>query len=257
MLVRSLSRRDVLRAGAGAAAFAVGPRAAASETRIDKLIVETQPLPTVAQRIELISRGLIGTPYVANTLIGTATTPEKFVIRDDAFDCVTYCETVLAAAIARTPEGFADALRTIRYHNGVVEWRERNHYFFEWGEHNIENKTVRAITMDGEVEIKKAVTWHKELGERHFDMHVIPRAVLLANKDKLMTGDIIAFVNRLPNMDYFHTGFIVFGAKNEFLLRHASEVRGRVVDEDMARFTVQYGIDYVTLWRPLEPSKAV
>ena len=253
-----ISRRDLLRAGAGAAAFTLVSRAAlAGETRIDGLIGEAQPLPTISQRIALISRGLLGTPYVANTLIGTATTPEKFVIRDDAFDCVTYCETVLAAAIARAPEGFADALRTIRYHNGMVEWRERNHYFFEWGEHNIENKIVRAITMDGEVEIKKTVTWHKELGARHFDMHVIPRAVLLANKDRLATGDIIAFVNRLPNMDYFHTGFVVFGAKNEFLLRHASEVRGQVVDEDMARFTVQYGIDTVTLLRPLEPAKAV
>ncbi len=158
------------------------------------------------------------------------------MVRDDGFDCVTYCETVLAAAIARSPAAFAPALRAIRYHNGVVEWRERNHYFFDWSAHNVANGTCRVIAMKGEVELDKTVTWHKALGRRHFAMHVIPRASFLANRAKLATGDIVGFVTRRPNLDYFHVGFVAFGTKGEFLLRHASRMHGRVLDERMARF---------------------
>ena len=93
--------------------------------------------------IDFIAAALRGTRYRGYTLIGGPRRPEKFVVRDDAFDCVTFCETVLAAARASNLDEFETALRTIRYHNGVVAWRERNHYFFEWGQHNVENKTCR------------------------------------------------------------------------------------------------------------------
>ncbi len=145
------------------------------------------------------------------------------MVRDDGFDCVTFCETVLAAAIARNIGEFETTLRAIRYHNGVVTWRERNHYFFEWGEHNIENKVCVPVVMDGAVEIDKTVYWHKELGKRHFSMTVIPQAVFLAKKSELMTGDIVGFVTHRPNLDYFHVGFVVFGPKGELLLRHAAQ----------------------------------
>ena len=249
------SRRHFLQM-LGGAALVGGSSAEAGEARIDKLIETSSALPTISQRIDLISRGFLGTRYRGYTLIGGPHRRERFVVRDDGFDCVTYCETVLAAAIARKPAAFASTLRAIRYDHGVVEWRERNHYFFEWGEHNVANKTCRVIAMDGEVEIKKVVYWHKALGHRHFAMHVIPRAVFLANRGKLMIGDIVGFVTRRPNLDYFHIGFIAFGAKGEFLLRHASEHHDRVLDEDMSRFCAQNHVRYVTLLRPLEPAVA-
>ena len=175
-------------------------------------------------------------------------------MRDDAFDCVTFCETVLAAAIARDVGEFGQVLRTIRYHNGVVTWRERNHYFFEWGQHNIENKICRAIAMDGAVELDKTVYWHRELGRRRFAMTVIPRATLLANKAQLANGDIIGFVTLRPNLDYFHVGFVAIGGGGELLLRHASQSRHRVLDESLERFLGVYRVRYVTLLRPQEPA---
>ncbi len=105
------------------------------------------------------------------------------------------------------PGAFNAKLKTIRYHNGVVTWRERNHYFFEWGRHNIENKSCRALAMDGAVVLDKTVYWHRALGRRRFAMTVIPRATLLANKPQLASGDIIGFVTQRPNLDYFHVGF--------------------------------------------------
>src|SRR5215468_5232548 len=148
-----MNRRSVLRL-LGAAAFMGAPIAgtAGSEVRIGQLIEEARGKGTISQRIDFISGALRGTPYLGYTLIGGPTRPEKFVVRDDAFDCVTFCETVLAAAIVSDRGEFDTVLRTIRYHDGVVTWRERNHYFFEWCQHNVENKTCRPLTVPGSVQ---------------------------------------------------------------------------------------------------------
>ena len=36
------------------------------------------------------------------------------------------------------------------------------------------------------------------------------------------SGDIVGFVTRRPNLDYFHIGFVAFGDDGDLLLRHAS-----------------------------------
>jgi len=250
-----LSRRHILQILAGGAALAAGSRPVlAGDARIGRLIGEAKALPGIAQRIDFISRALRGTRYQEYTLIGGPRRAEQFVVRDDAFDCVTFCETVLAAATAHDIGEFESSLRAIRYHNGVVAWRERNHYFFEWGQHNVENKTCRAVPMDGAVDLIKTVYWHRELGRRRFAMRVIPRATFLANQRLLANGDIVGFVTQRPNLDYFHVGFVAFGGNGELLLRHASQSRHRVLDERMDHFLAQYRVRYVTLLRPQEPA---
>ena len=144
-------------------------------------------------------------------------------------------------------------LRTIRYHDGVVSWRERNHYFFEWGQHNVENKVCKPIDMAGSIEIEKNVYWHRALGRRHFAIRVIPSAVFLGNKSLLANGDIVGFITQRSNMDYFHVGFVAMGGGGNLMLRHASQSKRRVLDERMDRFVAVNRVRYVTLLRPQEP----
>ena len=253
----STSRRDILRLfAAGAMLTAVGP-VRAGEARIEKLIAESRGHGAISQRIDYISSALRGTRYLGDTLIGGPKKPEVFVTRDDGFDCVTFCETVVAAAVARDISEFATTLREIRYHNGVVNWRERNHYFFEWCQHNIENKLCKAVLPEGSVDIEKRVDSQAGLEARRFDMRVIPRAVFEANKSQLESGDIVGFVSHRPNLDYFHAGFIVFGPGRVLLLRSAAESRGRVADEDMGGFLARYSVRYVSVLRPQEPAGSV
>ena len=254
-LHRIANRRSVLRyLGAGALLVACPRSGLAGEKRIGRLIEEAAAKSTIAQRIDFISAALRGTRYLGYTLIGGPRRPEQFIVRDDGFDCVTFCETVLAAAVAGNRSDFDSVLRKIRYHDGIVSWRERNHYFFEWGQHNIENEVCRAVTVPGSIEIQKTVYWHRELGRRHFSMTVIPRASLLANKSLLSTGDIIGFITQRPNLDYFHVGFIAFDRHGELMLRHASLSRRRVLDEPMDAFVAANRVQYVTLLRPRERS---
>jgi hypothetical protein len=252
------SRRHLLQMLAGATALAAGARPSlAGEARIERLITEARGLEHISQRIDFISGVLRGTRYQGDTLIGGPRRPEQFVLRDDAFDCVTFCETVLAAAIAHDNGEFETALREIRYRNGIVNWFERNHYFFEWGQHNVANKTCRWIGMEGAVDIDKTVDSQKGLSKRRFAMRVIPSAAFLAHKAMLQSGDIVGFVSRRPNLDYFHTGFVAFARDRTLLLRHASESRRRVLDERMDRFVAQNRVRYVTLLRPEQPAAAV
>src|SRR5262249_4713506 len=252
-----MNRRSVL-CLLGATAFAGAPivEAAGSEIRIGQLIEEARGKGAISQRIDFISGALRGTPYLGYTLIGGPTRPEKFVVRDDAFDCVTFCETVLAAAIASNRSQFDSVLRNVRYHNGAVAWRERNHYFFVWCQHNVENNMCRLVDLGGAVDINKTVDSEPGLGRRQFTMTVIPSASFLANSGKLERGDVIGFVSRRPNLDYFHTGFVVFDKTGVLLLRHASQSRRRVLDERIDAFVSAIGGRYVPLVRPQESCPA-
>src|SRR5688500_15058335 len=120
---RGATRRSVVRMLAAAPLLAVAGTHASAEAAvrqsIARLIQEARARPeataSVSERMDFISRALLGIRYQANTLIGGPQQPERFVVRDDAFDCVTYCEFVLAAALARDYGEFETALRTIRY----------------------------------------------------------------------------------------------------------------------------------------------
>ena len=145
-MTQANDRRTVLKLLAGAPLLAAfGSAQAAGPRRVGVLIEQAKAHSTISQRIDVISRTLIGTRYQARTLIGSPQQKEVFVVREDAFDCVTYNEFVLAVAMARDVPEFEDALRKIRYHNGEVVWRERNHYYADWSRSNVANGICKPV----------------------------------------------------------------------------------------------------------------
>jgi hypothetical protein len=253
------TRRQLLRLMASAPLLAAGGRAAfAGKTAsIERLIQESRALPKVSQRIDFVSGKLLGVRYQANTLIGGTKHPERFVVRDDAFDCVTFCEVVLAAAIARDLEEFESSLRRIRYYHGNVQYDQRNHYFADWCKRNIENGICQPVTIEPSVVIDKTVTWHREFGKRHVSIVAISKETLLENAKLLAPGDIIGFTSRRASLDYYHTGLVAFGKSGELLLRNASQSRGRVVEDRMTAFVTANPVKFVTLLRAAENTPVV
>ena len=245
-----ITRRIVLQlmAGVPLACAAGAPAFARERPSIGRLIAQASALPTAAERISFISRGLLGVRYQANTLIGGPRRKEVFVVRADAFDCVTFCEVVLAAALARDLPAFETSLRRIRYQHGDVKWDERNHYFADWSRRAVENNICRPVAMEPSVTIEKTVNW-RSLGKRHMSLAVIPRATFMANKNLLASGDVIGFVSGRPNLDFYHTGLVAFGKGGDVMLRHASRSRGRVVDDRIDAFVATNRVQYVTVVR--------
>lgn len=251
---RPITRRSLLTLMATTPLLAVerGYAAAGAPPLIADLIEKAKPLPHISQRIDVIGRALLGARYASNTLIGGPNRPEQFVVRTDAFDCVTFCEVVLTAAMARDVAEFETALRRIRYNQGIVAWKERNHYFADWNERNIENRICQPVAMQPSISIRKTVTWHRALGKHTVSIAAIPRSTLLANTNLLAAGDIIGFTSRRADLDFFHTGLITLADKGRVMLRHASKSRGRVIDQDMAAFCTANNVQYVTLVRARE-----
>jgi hypothetical protein len=250
---RPITRRIALQLVASMQLVAAGCRPAFGRERslIGRLISEARTRPLVSQRINFISRSLLGVRYQANTLIGGPRHREVFVVRDDAFDCVTFCEVALAAALARDLAEFETSLRRIRYEHGEVKWDERNHYFANWSRRAVENKICRPVVIEPSVMIEKTVSW-QDLGKRDVSLIVIPRATFMANKNLLAGGDVIGFVSKRPNLDFFHTGLIAFGKGGELMLRHASRSHGRILEEPIDTFVAINGVRYVTLLRAAE-----
>ncbi len=255
-MAHTTTRRSLLRLIAGVPLLAAGSgfAAAGKTASIGNLIEKAKAFPQVSQRIDFIGRALLGTRYQDNTLIGGPTQQEQFVVRDDVFDCVTYCEVVLAAAISRDVGEFETSLRRIRYNHGNVQWRERNHYFADWNQRNIENRICQPVAMAPSVAIKKTVAWHSALGKHTVSMTGIPPSTFFANTRLLKAGDIIGFTSRRPNLDFFHTGLVAFGSGGTVLLRHASQRGRRVMEDDMAAFFTTNNVKYVTLVRAAESS---
>jgi hypothetical protein len=247
------TRRNMLRLMAGLPLFAAGATAAAAKAEpIGRLIEQARALPQMAQRIDFISHALLGVRYQAHTLIGGPNYPERFVVRDDAFDCVTFCEVVLAAAIAANASEFETALRRIRYDHGNVQWHQRNHYFADWSQRNIANGICQAVKIEPSLVIDKTVTWHREFGRHPVSILAVPKAALREQAELLSPGDIIGFTSRRSDLDYFHTGLIAFDRDRTLLLRHASKSRGRVIEEKMTTFVTLNPVKYVTLLRAAE-----
>jgi hypothetical protein len=245
------TRRHILRLLAGLPLLWAVP-AIAKAAKIGRLIEEAHALPHVSQRIDFISRSLLGARYQGNTLIGGPRKPEQFVVRDDAFDCVTFCEVVLAAAIVANPDEFESALRRIRYDHGRVQWDQRNHYFADWCHRNIDSGICVPVAMEPLVATDKTVSSQHGLGQRRVSMTAVPTAAFLQQANLLAPGDIVAFTSRRPNLDYFHTGLIAFGKDRTLLLRHASQSRGRVIDERMTAFVAANRVKSITVLRASE-----
>jgi hypothetical protein len=246
----ALSRRALLTAAAGGAAYLARP-GFALEPRLPRLIEQARAFGAIGERMAFLSRALLGAGYIVDPLGGGPYRHERLVTREDGYDCVTFCETVLAAARARTPDEFAPELRKIRYRNGEVDWFARNHYFADWMSNNAANGICQTLALPGAVHVRKILNSMPSLPVATVDFIANPTARVFAHADLLAEGDIVAFVSQRAGLDVFHSGMIVRGAGG-LLLRHASKSQGRVLDQPLARFCAFNGVRAITVSRPQE-----
>jgi len=83
------------------------------------LINKATQINELNQRLKAVSYSLLSRPYKTNPLIGSKNIPEQFIASLDYFDCVTFCETVLALTI--NPNNFLTTLKQLRYKHGTID----------------------------------------------------------------------------------------------------------------------------------------
>lgn len=207
--------------------------------------------------MEVLSAGLVGCPYEAHGLVGSAQTPEVFTASLDRFDCVTYVETVLALARASDPAGFAGELRRVRYDGGRVEWARRNHYMTDWVRRNARAGLVRPVA-GGALATRKEKLLDAVAGlpARTARFACVPKSKLGAFSPRLRNGDILLFASTKAGLDVFHCGLLV--RKDErWKLRHASRSAGRVVEDDLVSFLRANRTAGLIVARPLDVTASV
>lgn len=216
-----------------------------------RLLDETAGEPDLRKRIDHLSELLLGRAYVEGSLGGGPELPEELRISLSAFDCVTFIETVLALAFARTIEEFIDAIRRIRYEGGEIDWVRRNHYMVDWARNNEERGFVSNLTA-GPCAIARTCTLNLigGLPEKTTSFSYFPAQHLADIAALFETGDLILFVSTKETLDVFHTGFLI-ERKGSWFLRHATRRAGAVIDQELVEFMNQNTLAGFVLLRPL------
>ncbi len=215
-----------------------------SRGKIERLLADAGRIPEPGRRIEFISAAFLETPYLGDTLIGSAETAEVFVLRLDGVDCFTLLDTVEALRRAADFDGFKEALRRIRYREGRVDFLSRNHFFSEWGEANSAHLSEVTALVAGENvrHVEKQLNRKKD-GALYLPGYPVkkrviacipPEAVDASVLAQLRSGDYVGIYSPLPGLDVSHVGIAV-KREGKVFLRHASsrsDLR-KVVDQEL------------------------
>ncbi len=200
------------------------------------------------ERLRYFSRAFLGTPYsLGPTGEGRYGAIEAAPIVDlNRFDCVTYIESSVGLALSREAADLLPAVLSIRYHGDTVSYATRNHFFVgDWLGNDPQR--FRILRLPGDTVAHKTLYKGRLLAAKGLprppsdpvaDIPYMPyeKALQLAGNwtlGKRLLG--VAFVTHIEGLDVTHTGF-VDGASGKPVLRHASELKGKVVEQDFREY---------------------
>lgn len=218
-----------------------------SRGKIERLLADAGRIPEPGRKIEFISAAFLETPYLADTLIGSAETAEVLVLRLDGVDCFTLLDYVEALRRAADFDGFKEALRRLRYRQGRVDFLNRNHFFSEWGE-TASDQLREATALVGGERVRRV---EKQLNRKNDGTlylpgypvkqremaYIPPEAVDGSVLARLQNGDYVGIYTSLPGLDVTHCGIVV-KKEGKVFLRHAassSHLR-KVTDEELSSY---------------------
>lgn len=218
----------------------------------------------LAVRLERVTRGLVAAPYVRSPLgegRGRDTDPR---IRFDAFDCTTFVETALALARCDDLDALGRILDLIRYTGGRVGFVHRRHLMTsQWIPELVDEGWLVDVTAEvgGDVTQYKTIRmtprrWKRRRVARSlvlpqevvpsgkFSLPVLPIAAALARMEAIPPGTVVNVVRdnwkRSPDL-VTHQGLVLRSpVDGSLVVRHASPVFRRVVDEPLVRLLTRY-----------------
>jgi len=220
-----------------------------------ELILENlKPERTVSRRIEKATAWFLGRPYVEGSLGGGPDSTEELWILLDAFDCVTFMETVMAFALAQSVERVVEAVRLIRYQDGAIDWFHRNHYMVDWTQNNQKAGFIDNIT-SGPATLTKTCDLNliPGLPPKTATFAYFPNDAYDEVVRRSETGDLVLFVSTKEILDVFHTGVLI-ESDGVLMMRHATRSHGAVIEQRLDEFASQNKMSGFVLLRPVCPS---
>lgn len=210
---------------------------------------------SVNERIPIIARFFLDTPYKSNTL--NVTKKELPVINLHELDCVTFVENVLALAFLNAYNGqslddFVENITKLRYRNGeIVDYTSRLHYSSDWLYEMQKQHFLTDITqfaggilyplhidfMSGNYTrypplqkdktlLEKTKSIETTINQRTY--YYIPKGQISEAYEKIKNGDIILITTNIKGLDTSHLGFAWKEKGNTYLI-HASSSGKKVM----------------------------
>lgn len=211
--------------------------------QIDQLLTETSKKQlTITEKMNLYSEYFLGMPY-AFTCVGDGKDAiyEPYpLVNFDSTNCMALCEHVLALAISDSWDNFFNNLQQIRYEDGLIGMRTRNHYTMgDWLPENswLLNDVSRKVGGNYTKEVTRTIShtkFFKGKGiedlrhvkpDREMTVDYIPLDALQKIKTNLRSGDIgaLLFANKT---DIFSAHMWMVMEKNGELVIRESTTRG-------------------------------
>ncbi|MDX2043224.1 MAG: DUF1460 domain-containing protein [Acidobacteriota bacterium] len=219
---------------------------------IRQLIAEIRSMKSVLGRMKHVSGKLVGAVYLRQPLIGSPTEGEVFTARMDGFDCITFLETVLVLARAKSVDDFAALLRKVRYRNGEVAYQQRLHYTTDWARNLVQLGLMTDMTL-GETTVhrEKLLNVVKGIPQQMARFRFYPRGEIQTVSRWLKDGDLILFVSGRAGLDVSHAGLIVRNGE-QVLMRHARRSYKKVIEQDLMEFFGALPMSGFMIFRPKE-----
>lgn len=210
-------------------------------TQKAQTLLNTQP-----HSIEAISGKMLNTPYVADTLIGSSTIPEKLVINVNSVDCFTFIDDVLALYQSHDLNDLTKNMTKIRYVDGKVNFLDRKHFFSDWYSRSPQNaKDITQQISPHAVTILKHLNRKADGSEYLLGLGIIAREIhyipsIYVNDDvinHLKTGDFIGIYTPKDGLDASHVGILI-KKDNQTYFRNASSLakNRKVVDSPLLQY---------------------
>lgn len=219
-----------------------------SKWEIDSILTTTsEERLTVTERMKFYSEFFLGMPY-GLTCVGDGpyalydTQPQ---LTFDTTNCMVYCEDVLALAISDNFENFFNNLQQIRYKDGVVGMKTRNHYTMadwlpenSWLLHDVaenvageKSKTLTRTISHEQFFKKKGITDTRYVKEdRTLTVNYIPFDALMDVKENFCDGDILALL--FKNLDNIFSAHMLmfYETSSGEVIRESSLSKSTVLD---------------------------
>lgn len=201
------------------------------------------------KRLLFFSEALLKTPYLLGPMGESYldSIEPKPLIYLDSVDCVTFIEQSLALALSVHEDSIFSQLQKIRYFNGKIDYSHRKHYFVEdfLGEnlftsiHPMEgDTTIIRVLPKKEFFSSKKIKYNSENSQTEIRYLPYNKTVSFAkkewNEDQTILG--VAFVGASSKIDATHTGFLILEKDKKPILRHASQIKKKVVDQNFDEY---------------------
>jgi len=223
---------------------------------IDKVIQATaQTDLTITEKINLLSDLFLGMPYnIKCSGDGPYALLEPWpLVNFSETNCMVFCEHVLALSISDTWDNFFNNLQQIRYKDGLIGMKTRNHYTMaDWLPQNswllddvsakvggdFRQQVTRTVSHQNFFKGKGITDMSDVLPDRTITLDYVPLAALDDIKKNTQTGDILAllFANKT---NIFSAHMLMIVEKNgQKLIRESSNSKMSTFDTSYDQWVI-------------------